>query len=429
MKFMKFLYLILVVCLFFMIPFSGCGLLEDEDDPMVTNQVGDTLWVHNSTGDEYISRGPSLAYDHSLKAVYYPKSGGQINWTPTTIVAVDATTGVQKWTSPDLDHIGAGKLVIGDDGTIYVVGFYTLYAINPSNGQFKWTWEIPAELTNSDGNQVYTYGQIGGVSLLSSGDLLLGSGGSGTHARSIFNISSTGVMNWYNLDINGWGVISGITIDANDNAYYYAKQNDQTPTLYSIVGATGAVRWSKEFSFYNSADNNIIITPSGSLICSIALNAGEPFHMYQFNSSNGAIEWKSADEAEASTKLLGPDGKIYQYNWGGLVTFTSGVGQKTKFGDVNIRINGAVINSDNQLAMVHDISWVTNMVFYDQDATIDWNIAYDGMGGNVMIVTDDKKVIVYKAGGLVAFQGETTEAVSGWPSRYHDYRNTNNVSK
>lgn len=429
MKLSRYFNLLFVLGLLLVMSSTSCGLFEDDDDPNMNVQIGDTLWVHDMTGSEYIFTGPSLAYGDNNETVYYSKSGGSINWTPSSIVAIDVTDGSQKWESPAMDLAGlSSEIVVGDDGTIYVIGWVTLYAINPSNGQFKWTWEVPTELTHSNGDPAFTHGQIGSLSLLNSGDLILGSVGSGVYSRGIYNISSTGMMNWYNLDANGTAVYSNIAVDANDNAYYYTEIAGKYK-LASISGTTGVVRWMRDVTSWGSSGNNIVIDDNGSLICSVSLTEGEAFHMYKLSSADGAVEWKGSDEVSHSHKLIGPDGKIYQWNNGGVFTFTSGDGQKSNFGTLNANIMGAVINADNKFTVMHATDNVGAINTYNADGTADWHVGYNGILPQHMVITDKNKIIVFKTQGLVAFEGSASEASSGWPTRNHDYRNTNNVLK
>lgn len=52
-------------------------------------------------------------------------------------MALNKENGTVKWHSPDFDHMDiSSEIIVGDDGTIYVIGYYTLYAIDPSSGQF-----------------------------------------------------------------------------------------------------------------------------------------------------------------------------------------------------------------------------------------------------------------------------------------------------
>ena len=64
--------------------------------------------------------------------IYFGASGGTVFWKAARIYALNKENGKIKWKSEALDHIALGsQIVVGDDGTLYVIGYYNLYAIDP----------------------------------------------------------------------------------------------------------------------------------------------------------------------------------------------------------------------------------------------------------------------------------------------------------
>ncbi len=227
----------------------------------------------------------------------------------------------------------SSEIIVGDDGTIYVIGYYTLYAIDPSSGQFLWTWEVPENVPHPDNPEgtIFTKGQIGALALTDQGDLVLGTIGSGVYSRALYCIDTNGSTRWYNLNASGWGVYSGIFIGKNDALFYYTSFEQEK--LMSVSVSSGAILWSKNVWGVGAAANNILIEDDGSLICSFKKSADEPMALHRVDPSNGNIQWSSSAESNWSTKWLGPDGAVYQYfmwdggsnpNWFPPLCFESG---------------------------------------------------------------------------------------------------------
>jgi len=412
---------------------SGCELLDDDIDPPPSANVGDTLWVHDNEAEYFISGTLALGLDGS---VYYAEGGGTAYWHPTRIVALNKEDGSVKWRSSELDHWDISSLiVVDDDGIVYVIGLFTLYAISPADGQFLWTWEVPETVPNPDGGYpIYTKGQIGSLALTSAGDLVLASIGSGVYARALYCISNSGTTQWYNLDANQWGVIGGIFVGHDDNLFYYAMFENYK--LMSVHAPSGAIRWSRSIWGVGSSTNNILIDDNGTLIASFAKNEGDTHHLHRIDPANGNVLWSSAGESSIRARWMGPDGVVYEYfalDYG-LHRFDMQSGERTRFFSDLFGNQIGSINNQNQLIIVMSTNeWgdYPKLRTINMDGSEDWRVEMIGMRPMPLLISGEKVIygIIDQLGQIFAIQGNAPIASSGWPRPSHDNRNTFNVGK
>jgi outer membrane protein assembly factor BamB len=78
---------------------------------------------------------PSIGIDGTLYVGVYSYSSGN------SYLSAWTSGGIMKWTFPTGENIGMISKAIGRDGTIYVRGWRTLYAVNPDGTQ-KWAHQI-----------------------------------------------------------------------------------------------------------------------------------------------------------------------------------------------------------------------------------------------------------------------------------------------
>ncbi len=86
--------------------------------------------------------------------------------------------------------------VVSEDGTIYIIGYYTLYSVNPNDGSFNWTFS-----GSIDNNEHY---QLGWPALGSNGQVFVAHVESGVYARHIYAINSDNGNVIWKLNA-GWG--------------------------------------------------------------------------------------------------------------------------------------------------------------------------------------------------------------------------------
>ena len=414
---------------------------EECDIFPVTNpyETGDTLWIHNVPGSDSLlilipgNKNISFALGKDGD-VYYGVAGGTLYWTPARIIAVNKEDGSTKWISQRFEspHLNS-EIVIGDDGTVYVICNTILYALNPDNGTTKWKWEVPVTVPHPDfPNGIYTYGPIGALALTNDGDLVLGSIGAGVYSRGLYRISKNGTMNWYNLDANGGGISTGITIGKNGNLFYYSEIAGKL-SLVSADPTSGDILWSNQISRISAADNNIAADDDGSLICSFAELGDPDMHLYRIDASSGATLWKSTFISSYWSKLIGQDGFIYQV--------VDRDVEKNGIHRINPANNekqlmiwgshaGALDNKNRIVYAFRDEGHQDKLGVLAIDGTIEWQVGMTGIIGNDFLVSDDK--VIYGATGyqqIFAIQGDATLATSGWPKSAHGNRNTSNVNK
>ena len=111
--------------------------------------------------------------------------------SPIRLFAI-SPTGSLLWSTQELDFspysMGERAMsypVVAADGTIYVVGYYKLYAFS-SNGTKKWEWTTPAS-----GNP-YPHAQICGATLGPDGTIYTAHCGAGAYHRYLFAIDPNG---------------------------------------------------------------------------------------------------------------------------------------------------------------------------------------------------------------------------------------------
>jgi outer membrane protein assembly factor BamB len=422
---------------------TGCPQVKEIFDPPPNTATGDTLWIHETAGTDSLAMLYTLALGHN-GYIYYAVAGGTIHWTPARIRALDPSNGNMVWESERMDHIGMGsEIMVGDDGTVYAVGFHKLYAFDGNTGVTKWVWEVPETLPNPDnpGQDVYTKGALGHIALTDDGNILAGTSGSGSYNRSIFLINQFGDKVFHNLKANGWGVEGPFAIGKNNMAFYYSRDinaNNQGMRLVALDLATGNVAWTLEIFNHYSGANNIAIGDDGNLVTVFndINKTGKKAHLIDAGSGN--ILWTSPFEVEAVPKFIGPDGTVYEELFGhkySVYGSTRDLVMDTPFpAGINV---GAIGNNNKLLTGFTDSGRLRHMAAYSPSGNQEWSTRMDGLVGKKFVVSNDH--VIYGIINLhpasfiptkiCAIQGNTSLASSGWPSFAHDNQNTSNVNK
>jgi hypothetical protein len=197
--------------------------------------------------------------------------------------------------------------------------------------------------------------------------------------------------------------------------------------LKSVDGVSGQVLWTKKIDGIGAAANNIAINDNGELICSFIKEGDSKYYLYRIDPGSGTILWESVDESSSSGILLSPNGQATMLlgNFH-LMDLTSGTVRKFTAENVTLAI---AINSDNQYLVPHTEASVAGCTTYNEDGTLDWHMKMDNLKGQIVI--DHNKVIysIKSNGQIVAMQGNSKLASTGWPKKGHDNRNTFNYSK
>lgn len=403
------------------------------DDPDVT--VSDTLWIHESPVKDSMYLKSTLAIGINGD-IYYVAAGASFRWVPARVFAINKADGTLRWMSGELDHSTgvSSQIVVGDDGTVYVIGYYTLYAIDPGSGAFKWTWQVPDELPHPDNpnGKVYTKGQIGALALTDDGNLMLGSVGAGVYSRALYGIDKSGNRMYYNLQAVGDGVISGIFIGKNNTAFYYSTVNGK-PSMMAVNTNTGAIKWSLEIASSLNANNIIAIKDNGDLFCSFR-KVGENIatnHIVQ--ADDGVILWSGTAATNGNLKWIGPDGQYYEFD-NGIHSVNATNGEKTKIVSGEF---GAITENNRLVTAFTDADFIRKLGVFLPDGYLDYNIRMHGLSGYAIAIADDYSIYAivnthstsFLPTEICAFKGESPLARSGWPRAYHDNRNTSNINK
>ncbi len=423
--------LVILTGLMMMFFFNQCNIFDPINDPPLST-VGDTLWMQPILGSDSLFTEPTLAIGTNGD-LYYAVAGGTLYWTKARIRALNPQQGVMRWESPVLDNIGLNSpILVSDDGTIYAIGKYRLYAINPVTGQFNWIWEVPNELPFPGGpGTIYSYGDIGALSLTDNGNLILGSVGTGVYSRAIYCISPSGVMLWYNMDANNGAIYSGTVVGPGNRIHYFTSMNGQI-ALVTVDATSGAILWTKPIQSMSSSVNNLALDSDGTIIASFQLTSSDPFRMYRIHPADGSILWQSSHDSNANPKLVGPDGSIFQddNNFSGLVKYIPGQSSGVSFSaNIHANLEGTVFTKANQLLTIRNRDWVSTLHAFSSTGHLDWYVPIGYARENVMALSTQKVVFGVRSDLVFAIQGDQTMSDKGWPKRYHDIRNTSNVTK
>ncbi|NOX84741.1 MAG: PQQ-like beta-propeller repeat protein, partial [Chlorobi bacterium] len=292
----KYTIILSVIILSGLFYLPGCNILNDDNPDTPQQKAGDTLWIHTvpkGAQNLWIPEQPlAIGKDGS---VYYTASGGTANWEPSRVYAVNKDDGTIKWISEPLElwHVNS-NIVVGDDGTVYVMSYTKLYSINPGSGSFNWIWEVPQTLTY-EGNDVYTYGEVSSLALSDNGDLIFKTSGSGVYWRALYCVGTDGNMKWHRF-IRAAG--NPITIGYNGIIYDYAAGDGNTHYIFATDPSNGDILWqTKAYTSYGVT--NITIADNGDLIAFVANDS-----LARFDPANGTIIWKSKVTESSTHRIL-----------------------------------------------------------------------------------------------------------------------------
>lgn len=393
--------------------FSACIDKDDDPDPGPTEEAGTILWTWETDGDVGIVSQPALGDDGT---VYVAAGGGTVTWVPTRVFAINPDSS-EKWVSEDLDHAGASSnIVVGSDGTVYVIGFLTLYAINPDNGQFKWTWEAP--------DSYHT--QIGWLAIGEDHMIYCANIAAGSYVRSLFAVKE-GVTQWRRDRESIYGASHPI-IGPNGNLYvYWRHQITGNHHIDSYNPTTGQLRWASEpleAGLYSAT--SMVFNESGNLLVSIH----NPYKVLEIDPADGSTI--SVSEQQLNLMSICPNTDIYTYiGNSGLQCFTGSISENWMVENGVSGSHGVAVDVDNR-AYVNGWtgSFGGNIQCWNNDGTLNWATAA-ASGAHAPLIDDDHRI--YVAGGvfpgyLTCIQGDRPLAQSAWPRPDHDNKNTRNYN-
>ena len=241
----KYAWMSLLLAAMFM---GGCRLIDGGTGGTV--QPGTILWTYTSsmcTGDM-----PALGPNGT---VYTTVLEGGGSWIPARVVALDPQ-GKVLWESMELDHWEVSWPVVGPDGTVYVVGYQTVYAFTPG-GRLDWSW-------SPNGSPV-PVAEIGGLTLGPDGTIYVTHSTGGPFHRWLVALNPDGSILWgrdLTVTMSDPDAIAYcLTVGADGTIYAY---NDHR--VYGFHSDTGAQKWSFDLGdYYMTESLGFALGPDGTI--------------------------------------------------------------------------------------------------------------------------------------------------------------------
>ncbi len=376
------------------------------------SQVGKKLWEHSVpvvNNELWIDDLPLAVGKDS--SIYYSASGGQSNWESSRIYAINKADGSLKWKTEPLAtwHVNS-NIVVGDDGTVYVLSYTKLYSINPNTGAFNWVWEVPEKIGAN-----YTYGEVGGLALASNGDLIFKTNGSGSYYRALYSVGSNGQTKWHHFI---GAEVTPITIGYQGVIYDFGHESAGI-YLYAYDPDTGNEKW-KIPATPGSGYNNIVVADNGDLIWR------DNDKLVRSSSVDGHLIWQTEALSNHFNKVLDTHGYIYLYDqWVGTAVFDSQTGSK-KDTRINVASEPAIDGLGRLCGVMASDS---HLSVNDSSGSLVWESKIDDFYGKTVAISSDKVIYVANGKKVYALQGDAALASSGWPKFSHDNRNTFNAGK
>ncbi len=406
--------------------FTGCDEVDDIINPDQTESVGDTLWIHHlPQGDvaHYIAGPLAIGTDGTI----YYEAGGHgdngTNWDPVQIYAVNKSDGSFKWKSEPLMtwHKNGETILVGDNGNIYVTSAYKLYSIDPSNGSFNWVWEVPEQLTDINGNPVYSYGELGYMALTNNNDVVIKTMGAGSYQRAYYCISPDGSVKWIQFNVSSSNQRMSI---GYDGMIYDVTTIDNLYVLTSRNPDNGELNWTLPVQ-ENTSGNNITFASNGDIITFIHTDT-----LARINPANHQFVWKTPAGTSHDYKFIAPNGNIYLYDqWAGWYIYNSSNGSMVNSG---LSISSQAVSFDEKSQIYGTINdYEAIMHVTDKEGNEIWKTLM-GIDGGTVAVSDN--VVYFRASdngqeSIFALKTDAGLAHSGWPRFSHDNRNTYNYNK
>jgi len=375
------------------------------------------------------------AADSSVVGIGYTSAIGAngtvyvIAGSPIRLFAI-SPTGSMLWNTQELDFspytVGERAMsypVIAADGTIYVGGYYKLYAFNP-NGTKKWEWTTP------ESGDPYPHFAICGITLGADGTIYTTHCGGGAYHRYLFAIDPNGGMKWAKdlADPNIGNGAKALTVGKNGVLYtlqYAYQPSGRNWTLFAYNPDNGAVLWNVDLGSYDVNTDGLAVGADGTIYVPSYSSGGRIFAI----SSNGTIVWEYDGIPNPGIPSIGSDSTIYVvgssgYVDGDLYALTSSGVLKWHEGNtaggcnVAITADGTIYGS---LVFAPD----TNFAAVNSNGSAKWTLNIPANSGSPAIASDGTiYVTTYDPVGVTAIYGSSPLASSSWSRARHDNGNT-----
>jgi len=408
------------------LPFLFLTCTTDSDDPADPVDpdpinVGELLWTFNiGVEGKHSSGDPAIAADGTI---YITSAGDLVSWKPAKICAINPD-GTLKWKSGEIDHVGTGKICVGSDGTIYVVGYTTLYAINPADGSFKWQM------------QPHAY-QISYLTIGNDGTLFVATVGTGSYRRAVVAITSEGQLKWIK-DPAGFGspYAHHLTVGKDGTLYtYWPIWSDVLGRYVRMIQAldpeTGIQIWATEEMPLDFSDpRGMAIAEDGNIILSIDKGQiSDSNRLLKINASTGAILWNK--EAITGFPSIAPNGDILIFGFNaGLYCYSPSGDERWSAGNNLSGIHGITIDSEGKIYVAGgESTYGGNNQCFNTDGSLAWATYLEINGAECPAIANDGIIYIIGNGDkLYAVQGDKPLATNGWPRANYNNSNSRNAS-
>jgi hypothetical protein len=287
------------VLLLFQLQGCGTGKFSDLID-LYTYQdtVGTIKWTFTLDGDYKVFG--ALAADKSGNIIA-SIGGGTGTWKPAKLIAL-APDGNQLWNTQELDHNGAGSPVVSPDGTIYVSGYYKLYAFH-SDGSLKWSHEFPEA-------------QIGQPKVAPDGTVFINHVGSGSYIRRFFALNPEGEVIWATPEKVSH-FCNGLTIHPSGFIVFFDRsfENPYVPTFQIAARdlQTGIVQWT--YQLPDGTDNTLegfALTSDGNIVIPLMVNGQtQKASLLILNSEGNLVQQITLYGNQPGLPSIASDGTIF----------------------------------------------------------------------------------------------------------------------
>jgi hypothetical protein len=396
--------------------FSHCEDVNEIADPadIPSVEIGEQLWTWETPAEESITACPAIADDGTIFVV---TGGGNSSLKPARVYAVNRD-GTTRWFTDPLDHnTSSSDVAIGPDGTVYVIGLTTLYAIDPYTGLFKWTWEPPDS---------YRY-KIGYIALGEDNTVFCSNIGTGDYKRAIFAVKH-GYLQWKYTHHSDQSA-SHLMLSANSRLQLFWR-NDESGKYHveSFNPANGSLLWSTELN--EGLGKALQDYGNGTLLA--VTNA--PEKVYWIDGQTGSFIQEK--DIAAHYICIGPDGNFF--------TFIPNVGTRAYngSGDELWRVangwqghSGVAITADNKINVFgypSDEFKNGNLQCFSKEGVFQWSYLSDeAYSYSAPLITPNGNIFIYSGWNpstLVCLKGGQGLANSGWPRPQHDNKNTRNAN-
>ena len=245
---------------------------------------GDERWRVDRYGTQNFISDPVVGLNGVEEQVYVSVGYG---WPRTGSIHAYSTEGRPLW-SRDLTDIGHPHICVGENGTIFVYGYWSdVVALEPSGGETLWTWSYPKK-----GSVQLTFpGIAASPELLIFGDL----------SNEIYAVAAeTGTTIWRETTTHGF--VNGVAIDEERSIYLALS-------TYSGTGGLLKLNRHGEEQWHFPVGGRYALGPAIGADGTVYVGSPDG-HLHAID-PDGWPHWSSDLEVALGAPAVGEDGTIY----------------------------------------------------------------------------------------------------------------------